>query len=79
MTTDLVTGKQEITAQLVIEYLRSAAPDAESINYVYVSDEVGYLAGVVSLGDLIVAAPTQSINAITGPTDWGVASLVPRS
>lgn len=77
MTTDRVTGKPEITAQLVIEHLRSAAPDAESIYYVYVLDEVGYLAGVVSLGDLIAAAPTQSINSITGPTDWGLHRWYP--
>lgn len=67
MTTDVVTIGEQMTAQGAIDFLRGVAPDAESIYYVYVTNGAGRLAGVVSLRDLIVAAPSQSIHAIMRP------------
>src|SRR5699024_11191215 len=45
----------------VLEMLRQEAPDAEIIYYLYVVNEEGLLAGVVSLRDLIIAAPEEKI------------------
>src|SRR5215211_7144558 len=39
-------------------------PDAETIYYVYVTDDDGRLVGVLSLRDLIVAPPSQQIAAV---------------
>ena len=41
--------------------LRELEPDAETIYYVYVTDDDGRLAGVLSLRDLIVAKPSTRI------------------
>lgn len=68
MTTDYIDVAEDLTAAEVIELLRSSAPDAETIYYLYVVDTDGVLTGVLSLRDLIVAPPTTRIREImTGP------------
>lgn len=64
MTTDFITVFQEMTAQEAIEHLRDVGPDAETIYYVYVVDDVERLMGVLSLRDLIVAPPYRSVREI---------------
>lgn len=68
MTTDYIDVAEDLTAAEVIELLRSSAPDAETIYYLYVVDTDGVLTGVLSLRDLIVAPPTTRVRDImTGP------------
>lgn len=52
---------QHATAQQVIDALRQMRPDESNVYYLYVNDEDGRLAGVVSLRQLVVAAPTSRL------------------
>ncbi len=64
MTTEYVAIPADITAEQAIERLRELEPDAETIYYVYVTDEDERLVGVLSLRDLIVARPTTPISRV---------------
>ena len=64
MTKDYVTLKTEMTIDEAIHYLRQNAPGAETIYYVFVTDEAGTLTGVISLRQLIVASPETKISDI---------------
>ncbi len=44
-------------ASQVIDQLRAAAPEAETIYYIYVADQDGHLVGVFSLRQLVLAQP----------------------
>lgn len=57
MTTEYISFSQDITAEQVILELRRIAPEAETIYYLYVLDEQGYMQGVLSLRELIIASP----------------------
>jgi magnesium transporter len=57
MTTEYIAISADFTADQTIEHLRKNAPDAETIYYVYVVDHEERLVGVISLRELIVAAP----------------------
>jgi magnesium transporter len=61
MTTEFVAVPDELTADQTIGRLRELEPDAETIYYVYVVDAAEHLRGVLSLRDLIVAAPDRPI------------------
>jgi magnesium transporter len=61
MTTEYVSIDEHLTAAEAIDRLRELEPDAETIYYVYVTDEDGRLTGVISLRDLIVAKPTTEV------------------
>lgn len=52
------------TAQRAIQHLRRQRPDADSAYYLYIVDESGRLEGVVSLRDLIIAAPEALLGDI---------------
>lgn len=60
MTTEFILFSPHITAEEAINQLRELAPEAETIYYLYVGEEGKELQGVLSLRELIVAAP-QSI------------------
>ena len=64
MTTEFVTIAAALTAAQAIDRLRELEPDAETIYYVYVTDDDGRLVGVLSLRDLIVAAPAALIGDV---------------
>ncbi|MBI3975710.1 MAG: magnesium transporter [Armatimonadetes bacterium] len=64
MATEVVTLPAGLSAEAALSRLRASAPDAETIYYVYVVDEGGRLAGVVSLRDLILTDPAASIATI---------------
>lgn len=64
MTSDIVRVTEHMSAQAAIEHLRRVGPDAESIYYVYVTDLVGRLVGVLSLRDVIVASPNAIVHDI---------------
>jgi magnesium transporter len=64
MTTEFVAVPATLTAAETIERLRELEPDAETIYYVYVTDDEDRLAGVLSLRDLIVAPPSTPISEV---------------
>ena len=61
MTTEFVAIEAHLTAASAIDRLRELEPDAETIYYVYVTDEEGRLIGVLSLRDLIIARPERLV------------------
>ncbi|MDQ6884238.1 MAG: CBS domain-containing protein [Candidatus Dormibacteraeota bacterium] len=61
MTTQYVAVRHTLAAAQAIDRLRELEPDAESIYYVFVTDQEEHLLGVLSLRDLIVAKPTELI------------------
>jgi CBS domain-containing protein len=61
MTNDYLEIRQEMSAEQVIELLRAEAPDTETIYYLYVTDDDGHLAGILSLRALIVAQPGTAV------------------
>jgi len=64
MTKEFISISSTDTAENVIEQLRREAPDAEIIYYNYVVDSAGTLVGVVSLRELIIAPPHETIENI---------------
>jgi len=64
MTTDYVSFPPDMTAEEVMKELRLVAPDIEMIYYLYVVDREERLLGVLSLKDLILAAPKAELASI---------------
>ena len=64
MTTELIALEEHLTAAGAIDRLRELEPDAETIYYVYVTDNEDHLVGVLSLRDLIVAKPGTPIRDV---------------
>jgi magnesium transporter len=64
ITPEFVSVRGSMTASQVLEFLRRAHPDAETIYYLYVVDVEDRLSGVLSLRDLIVSAPSSRIQDI---------------
>lgn len=64
MTTEFIAVPATLTTAQTIERLRELEPDAETIYYVYVTDDAGRLVGVLSLRDLIVAQPDSPISQV---------------
>lgn len=62
MTTDIATIRQGLTAEKAIDVLRNSADEAESMFYVYVTDEENHLMGVFSLSDLILSKPKTPVS-----------------
>jgi magnesium transporter len=57
MNTEYFIVPADFKASQVIEQLRKTAPEAETIYYIYVSDQDGHLLGVFSLRQLVLAQP----------------------
>ncbi|MCK8058111.1 MULTISPECIES: magnesium transporter [unclassified Fusibacter] len=64
MTKDYIDVKRTMTIGDAIGHLRTTAPEAETIYYVYVTDEGDKLAGIVSLRELIVANPAVKVEDV---------------
>ena len=64
MTTEFIAVPRTLTAAETIDRLRELEPDAETIYYVYVTDDAERLVGVLSLRDLIVARPYTPISEV---------------
>ncbi|MBU0672902.1 MAG: CBS domain-containing protein [Candidatus Margulisbacteria bacterium] len=64
MTKEFVVIPRNLTVQQTIEKMRSLAPSAETIYYLYVVDENERLAGVLSLRTLIITPPEVLISQI---------------
>ncbi len=64
MTTEFVWLPPDMTAEGAIRRLREMAPEAETIYYLYILDEQERLNGVMSLRELIFAAPDSPLAAV---------------
>lgn len=64
MTTEFVALYKKQTVQEAMRELKTVAPDAETIYYLYVLDDDKRLAGVLSLRDLIIAAEDVIIETV---------------
>jgi magnesium transporter len=64
MTSDFVVLRKDITKLEALDYLKSNAPDAETIYYTFIIDEQYKLVGVLSLRDLVVAENDAKIEEI---------------
>jgi magnesium transporter len=67
MTPEFVSLAAGMTVERALDFLREASPDAETIYYLYVVDRDRRLKGVLSLRELIVAAPSTRIGEIMDP------------
>src|SRR5690625_5331551 len=67
MTKELISISSADIVSNVLEKLRTDAPNAEIIYYLYVVNEAEKLVGVVSLRDLIIASPVEPIENIMRP------------
>jgi CBS domain-containing protein len=61
MTTEYVALPPNVSAEEAIRILRETSSEAETIFYLYVTDDEDYLLGVFSLSDLILAQPNTMI------------------
>ncbi len=64
MTKDYIDIKRDMTVVQATDYLRENAPDAETIYYVYVTDDKEQLVGIISLRQLIVTSPWVKIGDV---------------
>ena len=64
MTPEVTTVTEDMTVEQVINQLRAESGEHESIYYVYVVEGDRRLAGVISLRDLLLAAPDTTIESI---------------
>ncbi len=64
MTTEFITIPQSYTARQTIEKLRDITPSAETIYYLYVTDDDNVLVGVLTLRNLIVSKEDAIVNDI---------------
>ncbi len=64
MTKDYIDIKRDMTVAQATVYLRENAPDAETIYYVYVTDDREQLVGIISLRQLIVTSPWVTIGDV---------------
>ncbi len=64
MTTEFISFKENITVGDAIRKLREIAPSAETVYYLYTTDENDKLVGVVSLRELIVSRDEEVISEI---------------
>ena len=64
MTPDFVSISPDVTVAGAMRLIRAQAADAETIYYIYVTDRIGRLIGVVSLRDLVAADPLRRIGDI---------------
>jgi magnesium transporter len=61
MTPEFVALRSTMTVEEVLRFLRRAAPEAEQIYALYVTDPQNRLEGVVSLRDLVLANPRVQV------------------
>jgi magnesium transporter len=61
MTTEFVAIHPDLTAQQTMTLLRETAHEAETIYYVYVTDDEDRLLGVFSLRDLVMTQPRTPV------------------
>jgi magnesium transporter len=79
MTTEFVTVHASLSCAQAIDRLREMEPDAETIYYVYVTDDEERLVGVLSLRDLIVSPPTKLVSQVMIPEPVTVGVLASQN
>jgi magnesium transporter len=62
MTTEFIAIPANLTAKQALAHLREVANEAETIFYIYVTDEKDRLKGVFSLQDLVLAQPSALVD-----------------
>jgi Mg2+ transporter MgtE len=78
MTSDFVALPGGLSAAQAIDELRTRKPDPELTYYLYVIDGEGKLEGVLSLRDLVVAAPETKVTEIMDPHVLKVGPETPK-
>lgn len=78
MTTRFIALPGATTVAEAIARLRAGAPD-ETVFYVYAVDEAGRLEGVVSLRQLVLGRPEQTVESIMNPRVLSVRTDEPRA
>ncbi len=64
MTPEYISLKQSLTVEQTLEKIRSLAPKSELVYYMYVVDQSRHLVGIVSLRDLVLHTPDQTLEKI---------------
>src|SRR5277367_4950970 len=64
MTTDYVAVPLDLKVAEVIERIRKAAAEAETVYYIYVVGKQNRLLGVASLRDLLLASPSAKLGVV---------------
>jgi len=64
MTTEFVVINKELTTDEAIQVVRRTAQEAETVYYVYVVNDQNQLVGVISLREMILAAPGARIEEV---------------
>lgn len=64
MTPEYISLKESLTLGETLERIRRLASTTETIYYVYVTDAERHLSGIVSLRDLVVSPPEQTLGEI---------------
>lgn len=64
MTSADVILHQDLTAREALDHLRTVAPDAETVYYLFVVDDDFRLVGVVSLRELVLCLPEKLIQTV---------------
>ena len=67
MTTEYVALPKSLTAAQAIDRLRAVRPDPQIAYYLYVIDDNDALLGVISLRDLVVASPDETLERLMDP------------
>jgi magnesium transporter len=67
MTPAVITLRRKWRALDALEEIRRVGPEADSAYYLFVTDDQGYLLGVVGLRDLVVALPETTMEAMMDP------------
>jgi CBS domain-containing protein/sporulation protein YlmC with PRC-barrel domain len=62
MTTEFVTMNEHMTARQALDELHIVAKDVETIYYLYILSDEGYLVGVMSLRELLLANPALELS-----------------
>lgn len=87
MTPEYISLKEAVTIGETLERIRSLAKATEMIYYLYVTDAARRLTGIVSLRDLVISSPDQTLGEImtrdvvyvhTGTDQEEVARLIQR-
>ena len=67
MALEFVVVKADVTLRDAIETIREKREEVENLYHLWVTDDFGKLAGVISLKDLVLEAPEQKISHIMNP------------
>ncbi|OUB29052.1 magnesium transporter [Bacillus thuringiensis serovar yunnanensis] len=67
VTSDFVAVRGNWSVKMTLKYIREHSENVESISYSYVLDSHGYLEGIVSIHELLLAADEEILSTIMMP------------